>query len=56
MRAGGVQLPPQVTQRDGELTEMAVHLPPALLGNPEIEVMLMNNNPAPLKFGYVEVR
>lgn len=56
VRAGGVQLPPQVTQRDGELTEMAVHLPPALLGNPEIEVMLMNNNPAPLKFGYVEVR
>ena len=56
VQTGGVQLPTDVVQRGGELTELAVRLPPALLGNPEIEVMLMNNNPEPLKFGYIEVR
>jgi hypothetical protein len=45
-----------VTQRGGELTELGVRLPAALVGKPEIEVALSNGGAKPLKFGYVEVR
>jgi hypothetical protein len=45
-----------VTQRSGELTELGVRLPAALIGKPEIEITLTNGNPEPLKFGFLEIR
>ncbi|MGO4881167.1 MAG: hypothetical protein ACLP59_10135 [Bryobacteraceae bacterium] len=45
----------EVTQRGGELTELAAPPPADLLGKREVELTLTNLDPAPLKFGYVEV-
>jgi hypothetical protein len=56
VRVDGAELDAQVTQRGGELTELDVRLPGALIGKPEIEVTFLNANPEPLKFGYVEMR
>jgi len=56
VRADGAELPTEVIQRGGELTELLVRLPAALAGKAEIAVTLSNGNPEPLKFGYVEVR
>jgi hypothetical protein len=56
VRVDGMDLSTDVTQRGGELTELGVRLPAALVGKPEIEVALSNGGAKPLKFGYVEVR
>jgi hypothetical protein len=56
VRVDGAELDAHVTQRGGELTELDVRLPGALIGRPEIEVAFLNANPEPLKFGYVEMR
>jgi len=56
VRVGGADLTAEVTQRGGELTELRVRLPAALIGKAEIEVTLSNRDPEPLKFGFVEIR
>jgi hypothetical protein len=56
VRVDGTDMTAEVTQRSGELTELSVHLPVALVGKPEIEVTLSNGNAEPLKFGFVEIR
>lgn len=56
VRVDGTDLPTEVNRRNGELTELDVRLPAALIGKPEIAVTLSNGEPRPLKFGYVETR
>jgi len=56
VRVDDAALQTELVQRGGELTELSVRLPAALLGRPEIEVTLSNGNPEPLKFGFVEIR
>ena len=56
VRVGGADRTAEVTQRGGELTELRVRLPAALIGKAEIEVTLSNRDPEPLKFGFVEIR
>jgi len=56
VRVNGVDLPAPVIERSGELTQLTVPLPAALMGRPEIEVTLANGNREPLKFGFVEIR
>ena len=56
VRVDGTDLRAEVMQRGGELTELGVRLPAALVGKPEIEVTLSNGNPEPLKFGFMEIR
>lgn len=56
VRVDGVDLTAEVMQRGGELTELGVRLPAALIGKPEIKVTLSNGEPEPLKFGFVEIR
>ena len=56
VRVDGVDLPTEVVERGGELTELSVRLPAALVTKPEIEVALWNGNTEPLKFGFVEIR
>jgi hypothetical protein len=56
VRVDGVDLRADVTQRSGELTELGVRLPAALVGKAEIEITLANGNPEPLKFGFLEIR
>jgi hypothetical protein len=52
----GVDLPTELIQRGGELTELEIRLPAAFITKPEIEVALSNGNPEPLKFGFLEIR
>jgi hypothetical protein len=56
VRVDGGDLAADVTQRSGELTELGVLLPAALVGKAEIEVTLSNGNAEPLKFGFLEIR
>jgi hypothetical protein len=56
VRVDGVDLPTELVQRGGELTELEIRLPAALITKPEIEVALSNGNPEPLKFGFLEIR
>jgi hypothetical protein len=56
VRTDGAELPTEMVQRGGELTELRVRLPDALIGKPEIEVTMSNGEAEPLKFGFVEVR
>ena len=56
VRVDGADLPAEVNQRGGELTELRIRLPAALMSKSEIEVTLSNGNPEPLKFGFVEIR
>jgi hypothetical protein len=52
----GVDLPAAVVQRGGELTELSVRLPAAVIGKPAVDVTLSNGEPDALEFGYVEIR
>jgi hypothetical protein len=56
VRVDGVDLHAEATQRSGELTELGVRLPAALIGKAEIEITLTNGNQEPLKFGFLEIR
>jgi hypothetical protein len=56
VRVDGADLTTEVIQRSGELTELSARLPATLIGKAEIEVTLSNDNAAPLKFGYIEIR
>ena len=56
VRVEGADLPAEVIERSGELTQSVVPLPAALMGKPELEVTISNGNPEPLKFGFLEVR
>jgi len=56
VRVDGADLPDTVTQRGGELTEIAAGLPAALVGQATLEVTLVNEGTAALRFGFVEMR
>jgi hypothetical protein len=56
VRVDGSDLHAEALLRGGELTEMSVRLPAALVGKTEIEVALANGGAQPLRFGYVEIR
>lgn len=56
VRVDGVDLPPRMIQRSGDLTEFGVQLPAALAGKRVLQVTLSNGEPEPLKFGYLDVR
>jgi hypothetical protein len=56
VRVDGVDLHAEATQPSGELTELGVRLPAALIGKAEIEITLTNGNQEPLKFGFLEIR
>jgi hypothetical protein len=56
VRTDGAELPAEVVRRGGELTELSVRLPDALIGKTETEVTFSNGEPEALKFGFVEVR
>jgi len=55
-RVDGADLPVEILSRSSELTELGVRLPAELTGKADIEVTLLNGNPEPLKFGFVEIR
>ena len=56
VRVDGADLPAEAIKRSGELTELGVHLPSAIIGKSEIDVTLSNGSQEPLRFGYVELR
>jgi len=56
VRVDGADLQAEAMRRGGELTELSVGLPAALVGKAEIEVTLSNGEAEALKFGYVELR
>jgi hypothetical protein len=56
VRVDGADLPADVTQRSGELTELSVRLTAALVGKAQVEVTLSNGSPEALRFGFLEIR
>ncbi|HUO28718.1 MAG TPA: hypothetical protein VMU80_05860, partial [Bryobacteraceae bacterium] len=56
VRVSGADVPLTLAQRSGELTEFAASLPTGLIGQSTLEVLLVNESPEPLRFGFLEMR
>ncbi len=52
----GVDQPAVVAQRNTDSTEFAIQLPAAFIGAPRLDLTLSNQSPAPLRFGFLEIR
>jgi hypothetical protein len=56
VRVNGVDAPVSLAQRDIDLSEVRATLPPEAVQWKRMEVIIENPLPAPLRFGYAEVR